>query len=432
MIKVITYGTYDLLHEGHINLLKKAKALGDYLIVGITSDDFDKARGKINVKQSLMERIEALRNTGLADEIIVEEYEGQKIDDIKRFDVDIFTVGSDWEGKFDYLNEYCKVIYLPRTEGISSSKIRSNERHIKLGLIGDSYFLNKVYKEANFVNGISIEALCTNNLSIMENDLKKLNVKSYDELLNKCDAVYIRSTPELHYKQILKALDNNKHVLCEAPITLNKKQTEELFNIASKKNLILMISIKTAYATAFNRLLLLIKSGKIGDVVSIKSTCTSLNEKTSKWPCLYEWGPTALLPIFSILGTDIKDNKIIARKNNDKYDYIKTDFLFNKAVASIEIGDGVKSEGSLVIAGTKGYAYIPSPWWKTEYFEIRFEDQTLNKRYFYELDGEGIKYELVSFLKAIENKKSFDMVSKDISINISKFMEEFENNNILI
>ena len=95
MKKVITYGTYDLLHYGHIRLLQRAKELGDYLIVGVTADDFDKTRGKINVQQSLSERIAGVRATGLADEIIVEEYEGQKIDDVRRLDVDIFTVGSD-------------------------------------------------------------------------------------------------------------------------------------------------------------------------------------------------------------------------------------------------------------------------------------------------------------------------------------------------
>lgn len=124
MKKVITYGTYDLLHYGHIRLLERAKNLGDYLIVGVTADDFGKSRGKINVRQSLMERVEAVKATGLADEIIIEEYEGQKIDDIKRFEIDIFTIGSDWKGKFDYLKEYCEVIYLDRTEGISSSELR--------------------------------------------------------------------------------------------------------------------------------------------------------------------------------------------------------------------------------------------------------------------------------------------------------------------
>ena len=135
MKKVITYGTFDLLHYGHQRLLERAKQLGDYLVVGITSDDYDKTRGKINVQQSLSERIAAVRKSGLADKIIVEEYEGQKIDDIKKYGIDIFTVGSDWVGKFDYLNAYCKVIYLDRTKGISSSEIRQKGRNLTMGII---------------------------------------------------------------------------------------------------------------------------------------------------------------------------------------------------------------------------------------------------------------------------------------------------------
>ena len=148
MVKVITYGTYDLLHYGHIRLLERAKALGDYLIVGVTAEDFDKNRGKINVQQSLMERIEAVRATGLADEIIVEEYEGQKIDDIRRYDVDIFTVGSDWVGKFDYLKEYCKVVYLDRTEGVSSTEIRAEKMQVRLGLTGCNNILLKHMRDS--------------------------------------------------------------------------------------------------------------------------------------------------------------------------------------------------------------------------------------------------------------------------------------------
>ena len=125
MVKVITYGTFDLLHSGHIRLLERAKALGDYLIVGVTSDGFDKARGKVNNRQTMEQRIEAVKALGIADEVIAEEYDGQKIDDIRKYGIDIFTVGSDWEGKFDYLKEYCEVVYLPRTEGISSSEIRA-------------------------------------------------------------------------------------------------------------------------------------------------------------------------------------------------------------------------------------------------------------------------------------------------------------------
>ena len=159
MKKVITYGTYDLLHYGHVRLLERAKALGDYLIVGVTADGFDMARGKINVQQSLMERMEAVKATGLADEVIVEEYEGQKIDDIIRYDVDIFAIGSDWEGKFDYLNEFCQVVYLQRTEGISSSELRSKDQPVRIGVVGDEnelVLMDKFVAESRFVNGVSV------------------------------------------------------------------------------------------------------------------------------------------------------------------------------------------------------------------------------------------------------------------------------------
>lgn len=174
MTKVITYGTYDLLHYGHIRLLERAKALGDYLIVGVTADGFDRARGKINVQQSLMERVEAVRSTGLADEIIIEEYEGQKIDDIKRLDVDIFTVGSDWKGHFDYLNEFCRVVYLDRTEGVSSSEIRSEERTLRLGLVGELPALDKFRQECTFVNGVYVSGVYSLDNRLLSKELKSL------------------------------------------------------------------------------------------------------------------------------------------------------------------------------------------------------------------------------------------------------------------
>src|SRR3712207_7679521 len=135
MIKVITYGTYDLFHRGHQRLLERAKALGDYLIVGVTADTFDRERGKINVQQTLMERVEAVRATGLADEIIIEEYEGQKIDDIKRYGVDIFTVGSDWRGKVGYLRGVWGGVFFLRTAGGFITAIRSEKRGVWLGVL---------------------------------------------------------------------------------------------------------------------------------------------------------------------------------------------------------------------------------------------------------------------------------------------------------
>ena len=188
MIKVITYGTYDLLHYGHIRLLERAKALGDYLIVGVTSDDFDKTRGKINVQQSLMERIENVRSTGLADKIIIEEYEGQKIDDIQHYNVDIFTVGSDWIGHFDYLKKYCNVIYLDRTEGISSSELRAKDSNLKLGLIGNSTLVAKYFRESKFVNGAEVIAVSSSSTSAqIKADNSLLLTNSYTDLLSSID-----------------------------------------------------------------------------------------------------------------------------------------------------------------------------------------------------------------------------------------------------
>lgn len=435
MTKVITYGTYDLLHYGHIRLLERAKALGDYLIVGVTADDFDKNRGKINVQQSLMERIEAVRATGIADEIIVEEYEGQKIDDIRRYGVDIFTVGDDWVGKFDYLNEYCEVVYLERTKGISSSELREEKRAIHLGLVGNSAFLNKVNDESEYVNGLQITSLCTDNLEVMNDHLKNIDfiTNDYSKLLANVDAVYIRSLPNEHYDQIKQALNMGKHVLCESPLTLDEQQNKELFEIAKSKNLILMEAIKTAYATAYRRLLLLVKSGKIGDVISVDATCTSLQSRNNDWPGIYEWGPTALLPVLQILGTDCREFKIISHINREtnRDSFTKIDFLYDHSVASIKVGDGVKSEGELIVSGTKAYVYVPAPWWKTDYFEIRYENQNDNKRYFYQLDGEGIRHELVSFIKSIENNRYLGNIDKQISYNISMIISTHENESLI-
>lgn len=438
MTKVITYGTYDLLHYGHIRLLERAKALGDYLIVGVTADDFDKVRGKINVQQPLMERVEAVRATGIADEIIIEEYEGQKIDDIRKYDIDIFTVGSDWIGKFDYLNEYCKVVYLERTEGVSSSEIREKKRSLRLGIVGDGSFVEKMIREAEYVNGLKVTAVCTKNKKVANycyaNSVNVIN--DYEDMLNNVDGVYIRSMPEEHYTHIQQALIVGKHVLCESPVTLNKNQLDELIQVAQDRGLVFTEAIKTAYATAYSRLLLLIKGGKIGQVKSVDATCTSLrnykDSQSTEWNGFYEWGPTAMLPIFQILGTNYRNCRIVSSFENDEYKkdiFTKIDFLYENSVASIKVADGIKSEGELIVSGTEGYLYVPAPWWKTDYFEIRFENQADNKRYFYQLDGEGIRYELVAFARAVERGESLKNIDINTTRKITEIMEDFVTRN---
>lgn len=406
MVKVITYGTFDMLHHGHVRLLERAKALGDYLIVGVTSDDFDISRGKINNQQSLIERIKAVEETGLADEIIVEEYEGQKIDDIKKYDVDILAVGDDWKGKFDYLGNYCKLIYLPRTQGISSTEIRSSARHLRIKFDGLKYLSDKYESESQYVNGVET---------------------AKDEY----DAIFTCADPEKRAEIVKENLNNKKHVLCDAPVALTVKEHKDLIKLAEKNELILSTGIKTAYSTAFNRLLVVLKSGRIGDVVSVEATCTSirpLEHETTKWNSICDWGPIALLPIFEILGVKYKSCSIVSslvngRKNYDGF--TKIDFVYEGAVATAKIGKSAKSEGDLIISGTKGYIYVPAPWWKTDYFEIRYEDPHKNKKYFYQLDGEGIRNELVAFSKSIEFKKDLLKVSNEVSLAITGVVEKF-------
>ena len=443
MVKVITYGTYDLLHYGHIRLLERAKALGDYLIVGVTADGYDKARGKINVQQSLMERIEAVKATGIADEIVVEEYEGQKIDDIKRYDVDIFTVGSDWEGHFDYLNDICKVVYLDRTEGVSSSEIRTEERILRIGLVGELPALDKFQKECKFVNGATVSGVYSLDNRLLSEELKSLpTLGDYNDLLDISDAVYIYSNSKCHYEQARQALQNKKHVFCESPLALTVEQLKDLKQEADRQQVVLMESIKTAYSTAYYRLLLMVKSGVIGEVVAVDSVCTSQsNLQMSKaenfpyiWNSLSEWGPTAMLPIFQLMGTEYKEKIITTRiqEGTDDFDlFTKIAFIYPHGVASMKIGQGVKSEGELVVSGTEGYIYVPAPWWKTDYFEVRYENPANNKRYFYQLEGEGIRYEIVSFLKTIQRGTDFKYIDDNISEAIVKVMQDFSNHKFI-
>ncbi len=120
---VLTYGTFDMFHIGHLNILKKAKELGDFLIVGVSTDEFNAIKGK-RAFMPYEHRKKIVESIKYVDKVIPERNWKQKLEDIKRYSVDVFVMGEDWKGKFDYLKDYCKVIYLPRTPGISSTELR--------------------------------------------------------------------------------------------------------------------------------------------------------------------------------------------------------------------------------------------------------------------------------------------------------------------
>lgn len=442
MKKVITYGTYDLLHQGHINLLRKAKELGDYLIVGVTSDSFDIGRGKLNVRNNVLERVEAVKATGYADQVIIEDYVGQKIDDIQKYNVDIFAIGSDWAGKFDYLNEFTKVVYLPRTEGISSTMLRAEiTTDVHVGIIGCGRVAKRFPAEANVVNGLKVVAIydidddAAESLASSVEGVKSCT--STQELYEVVDAVYV-ATPHLsHYSYIKEAILAGKHVLCETPMVLKGEEAKELFALAEEKRVILMEANKTAHCPAFNHLIVMIKSGVIGEVVDIEASLSKLwNDQKSlrefdpeqAGGSFYELGSYSLLPVVRLLGCQYENLNLYSRMKDGVDMYTKGVVRYPHAVCSFKVGLGVKTEGNLVISGTKGYAYVPAPWWKTDYFELRYEDQNKNQKFFYKWDGAGLRYEIQEFISCILNKRfSTSRLRRRESICIAEMMTQFAN-----
>lgn len=130
MKKVITYGTYDLFHHGHVNILKRAKELGDYLIVGISTDEFNENEKHKDTYFSYEQRKMVIESLKFVDEVIPENDWEQKIKDVQKYDIDVFVIGDDWKGKFDFLKDYCEVVYLERTPGVSSTKMKHDLHEI--------------------------------------------------------------------------------------------------------------------------------------------------------------------------------------------------------------------------------------------------------------------------------------------------------------
>lgn len=440
MKKVITYGTYDLLHQGHINLLKRAKALGDYLIVGVTSDSFDRGRGKLNVRNNVLERVEAVKATGYADEIIIEDYLGQKIDDIQRYDVDIFAIGSDWEGKFDYLNEYCKVVYLPRTEGISSTMLRAENQTVsKIGIVGSGRIARRFVPEAKIVSEVDVEAVYDPDRTNAEAFAKQFEIQpfseSYDDFLKVVDAVYVASPHLTHYDYVKRSLQAGKHVLCEIPFVLSLTQAKELYDYAEKHNLVLLEASKTAFCPSFNHLVTLVKSGIIGDVVDVKASLSKMVPAPTReldasqvGGAMNEHAPLPLMAIIKLLGIQYSDVDFYSKVENGVDIYTKVIINYPRSTSSATLGIGVKTEGNLIVSGTKGYVYVPAPWWLTSFFEVRYEDQTKNKKYFYSYDGDGLRYEIQEFMSMIVNlRRSSYKLRRTESETIAEIIEKYNH-----
>ena len=437
MTRVITYGTFDLFHEGHYRLLKRAKALGDYLIVGVTTESFDKARGKLNVMDSLVTRMENVKKTGFADEIIIEESVGQKFSDIKKYGIDIFTVGSDWRGKFDYLKDYCQVIYLERTKDISSTMLREKKRSIqRIGVIGTGRIAGRFMEEVRAVSGVERQSVYNPHTDSARRFAEKWDINAYDNLEDffaSIDMAYIASPHETHYGYAKLALEAGKHVICEKPMVLKKAEAEELFDIAKAKGVVLFEGIKTAYCPGFHKLLGVACSGRIGAIRNIEACFTKLEHPSTReltdekyGGSFLELGSYVLLPILKLFGTEYEELHFDSIWGENGLDHFtKASFVYPHGIATATCGLGVKSEGRLLISGTRGYIVVEPPWWKTNYFEVHYEDPNKVEKYTESFLDFGLRYELSDLLNQLVAEKNDFKLTRSESVAMAEIMEKF-------
>ncbi len=438
LVKVITYGTFDLFHQGHYRLLQRAKQLGDYLIVGITTESYDKTRGKLSVVDSIMTRIENVKKTGFADEIIIEDSPGQKFSDVKKYNIDIFTVGSDWTGQFDYLKDYCKVVYLERTKDISSTMLREKKQHIqRIGIVGTGRIANRFIPEAKLVSGVTTQGVYNPHKESALQFAQKWDINAYtekEEFYQEIDVVYVASPHDTHYDYIKEALAHGKNVICEKPLVLKKKQAEEVFSEAKEKELILFEGIKTAYCPGFQKLLGIACSGMIGAVRNVEACFTKLEKPGSRertdrlyGGSFFELGSYVMFPILKLFGTEYEEIAFDTIDDENGLDlFTRVSLRYPSGVATATCGLGVKSEGRLLISGTLGYIVVEAPWWKTSYFEVHYEDAGRIDKYSEIFLGDGLRYEISDFLALLNhNEKNAFKLTRGDSIALAGIMEKF-------
>lgn len=441
--KVITYGTFDMFHEGHRRLLERARELGDHLTVAVTSEDYDATRGKLNVAEGLMQRIEGVRRSGLADDIIVEEYEGQKLHDVQSRDIDVFAIGSDWLGKYDYLSPYCEVVYLERTKGISSTDLRAARNGtIRIGVVGSGRIASRFVPESRFVSGVSADVVYSPNAEHAQafaaaHELDRA-CATFEELLDASDAVYIASPHESHVGQVREAIAAGRHVLCEKPLALTAAEAAEAFAAAEAAGVVLMEALKTAYAPGFRRMLAVAQGGSIGQVVSIDATFTKLipsgREHTAPHGgAISELASYALLPFIKLFGTEpVEVRSTSLRPSSSEVEvFSRIDLRYPAGIGTAKVGIGAKAEGDLVIAGTQGYLYVPAPWWLTDYFELRFEDPGRRERSFVKFAGSGLRYEIGEFASVIRQGGTASyMLRPEESIALARIIDDSRTNGV--
>ena len=371
------------------------------------------------MRDSLLKRIENVRRTGFADEIIIEEYQGQKLSDIIKYKVDLLVLGSDWRGKFDYLKNYCDVVYLERTKNISSTKLRGEGTTYTVGVVTDNDQDNGIVWETKYVSGLHVECVFSENAEAAESFCDKYELDSYysveadngewqqgfDCFLSQVDIVYIKTEQPKREKYIRRSLELGKYVISDAPMTNNKEKLKDLFALAAARHVLLVEKINLVYLRAFNQLVWQTHSALVGDIVCVKCSISQDHFEGGR-----SFSETAVLPlcaIIKILGRnyqEVNSNVVKDRSGNCIYDMIT--MKYQDALATIEIGTTVDVEDEFVVIGTKGRVTIPGDWWNTGYFEAKIDDSKGLKRYCFNFEGNGLRYLLQELLIMISDERT--------------------------
>ena len=433
MKKVITYGTFDMFHKGHYNILKRAKEYGDYLIVGVTGENYDIGRGKLSVNDTLATRIENVKNTGLVDEIIVEEYLGQKIGDLIKYDIDYFVIGDDWKGKFDHLSRYCEMVYLERTKGISSTELREKSfKNYNIGVVCDETDDNEIVKEAKLVNGFQVKGVYSPQKEISEKFKEKYDLENiyyeYDELIENSDIIYVRCTIEKRVDLIRQALKKGKHIIYDPPASYKASEIKELIQLAKENNVILMENTKMVHIYVFNQLLWMTQGGLIGDILSFNCSISKNDEERSN--LFYDLSSLTLLPMLKILGQDYEKSDYMVTKDGDDIEFASMNFVYPNARAVINVGNKLRVDNQLEIIGTEATIRMKENWWRSKSFSLYKPGGSEAEIYNTNFAGNGFKYLIKSMSTMLKNGRIESMgVFEDESIKIAEILEEIHEIN---
>ena len=313
------------------------------------------------------------------------------------------------------------------------SFLKQGDGCVKIGVIGTGSIATRFAEEIAHVQKTYIYSAYSPDEKELERYCDRFGITndchSVEDMLEDVDAVYIASPYLTHYEYAKMALQAGRHVLCETPFTQTYKETQELYQLAEKKGLILALALKTAYCPSFIQILENVRQGYIGEVVEVTTATTTLlaqgvstsfnNER------LAENAIYGMLATIKVMGPKYKQATAFTKEDDDRILYLDLMMEYADAIAHIKAGTGVKSESSMVVSGTKGYIYVPAPWWKPAYFEIRFENQSDNRKLYFPYEESGLRYEIQYFIDRIHLKPTKEYIDKDELLILARMTEKY-------